>query len=235
MKSRINEVRNLQKIAGLLKEDNDFNLSDNPFKTRLSEPVVYTFGYDLSRILQVQDYVKDNYVVDIISDKDKEFSTKVDALAFIGPGDDVMKYLEVYSQEILDDEEFQELISNTNGEGNYIEDAENEYLEEDDDFNLDFNPLSKGRLQSQSLSKDDIMHVQGRVYRINRPDGVSVDVLFDDYEIEEMVDAYTGIGWMKGEDDDGNTYEMNADFSDTGGYSVDIEPHFDTLEFHVQD
>ena len=45
MKSRINEVRNLQKIAGLLKEDEDFDLSYNPFKPKSDDEEVIKKWY----------------------------------------------------------------------------------------------------------------------------------------------------------------------------------------------
>lgn len=107
-------------------------------------------------------------------------------------------------------------------------------LKEDDDFDLSFNPLSNPRLKDQYLSSRDIEHIEGNLYKIKRPDGKEVEVHFTDYDIEEMVDYYSGYGWIRGEDDDGHIYEMDADFTEEGGGGYYMEPRYDTLQFRVQ-
>lgn len=44
-KNYLNEVKQLQKVAGILREDDDFNLSDNPFKIRKYYAIV-NYGQD---------------------------------------------------------------------------------------------------------------------------------------------------------------------------------------------
>lgn len=68
----------------------------------------YYFGYDLDNVLKVQAYVKDNY-----SYTDYEMWT--------GYGDDVMNALEIEVKE--GDEKLLELISNCDGEGDFVDEA----------------------------------------------------------------------------------------------------------------
>ena len=128
-KNLINEVRNLQKIAGLLKENEDFDLSYNPFSQQILEkPVVFYFGYDIENIQEVENYIQSNYNV-ITSQEDKD--NKADAMMWLGYGDDTMNSLEVYSEKLLNDRTFQALISNCDGEGNFQEDDEEDDEEDD--------------------------------------------------------------------------------------------------------
>lgn len=69
----------------------------------------YFFGFDLEEILQVQEYVTENY---------KE---GVDFVMYIGMGDDCMNCLEVLSNDMLQDSKLGELIVECDGEGEFNE------------------------------------------------------------------------------------------------------------------
>jgi hypothetical protein len=81
----------------------------------------YLFGYDLKEIEDVMDYLKKNYKGD-------------DYEMWIGRGDDIMNGLEVFSEDIMEDEVFLGLIKKCDGEGSFNED---EYNEEVWDWEVD--------------------------------------------------------------------------------------------------
>ena len=71
--------------------------------------IEFYFGYDMENILQVQDYVEQNY-------------SKDDYRMSKGYGDDVINFLKIYNVEKYDnDEELKELIDCCEGEGCFYE------------------------------------------------------------------------------------------------------------------
>jgi len=82
----------------------------------------YVFGYDLEYIENVMNYLKENY-------KEGE-----DFKMWIERGDEVMNGLEVFSEDVSEDEKFLELIKKCDGEGNFdIDDYENDVEDLDDE------------------------------------------------------------------------------------------------------
>lgn len=127
MKKLINEVKRMQQIAGLIKE------SKESIKT-------YTFGYDLSNIEEVEEYLRAKYNV-LDSQEVAEKSNKGEDLSglqaemIIGYGDDTMNGLEIYDPALLKDQELQGLINACEGEGDFDEeDYNDEEDEEDEDY-----------------------------------------------------------------------------------------------------
>jgi hypothetical protein len=82
----------------------------------------YLFGFDLECIENVMSYLKENY-------KEGE-----DFKMWIEIGDEVMNGLEVFSEDVSEDEIFLELIEKCDGEGNFnIEDYEDDVEDLDDE------------------------------------------------------------------------------------------------------
>jgi len=69
----------------------------------------FYFGYDLDNVKKVENYLMNKYV------------DGVDFERFVGMGDDVMNYLEIYNVDLVDDVEFKKLVMNCDGEGNFEE------------------------------------------------------------------------------------------------------------------
>jgi hypothetical protein len=70
---------------------------------------IYEFGYDLDNIQEVMDYLIENYKGN--TSQNNLDVKNPDYLMWIGIGHDVMNALEVYSESILEDEKFLELMS----------------------------------------------------------------------------------------------------------------------------
>lgn len=68
---------------------------------------LYTFGYDLENIEEVQQYLENSY------------EEGVDYGISIGIGDDVMNGFEVYNPEMLQDRQLLALIANCDGQGSF--------------------------------------------------------------------------------------------------------------------
>ena len=69
----------------------------------------FYFGYDLDNIIKVKDYLMSKYFFG------------VDFRSVVGMGEDVMNYLEIYNVNLVDDVEFNKLVMNCDGEGNFEE------------------------------------------------------------------------------------------------------------------
>ena len=86
---------------------------------------LYTFGYDIENVEQVQDWIEDNY------------TEGVDYEIHVGMGDDMMNGLDIHNPEMLQDQELQSLIANCKGQGSFEEGDEDydddNYDEYDDD------------------------------------------------------------------------------------------------------
>jgi hypothetical protein len=68
---------------------------------------LFTFGYDLDNVQEVEDYLMDNY------------EEGVDYKAHVGMGDDTMNALDILNPELLQDKELMRLIDLCDGEGHY--------------------------------------------------------------------------------------------------------------------
>ena len=79
----------------------------------------YLFGFDLDNIKLVEDYVKSTY-------------SSTDYKIHVGYGDDVMNGLEIFNEKMLEDKKFIELIENCDGEGNFDEDEDAFFAEQDE-------------------------------------------------------------------------------------------------------
>jgi hypothetical protein len=69
----------------------------------------FVFGFDLEEIGCVMEYLKGNYK------SGKDFKMWIEI------GDDVMNGLEVFSEDLMEDEKFCDLIKKCDGEGNFNE------------------------------------------------------------------------------------------------------------------
>jgi|DEB0MinimDraft_10_1074344.scaffolds.fasta_scaffold498852_1 hypothetical protein len=69
----------------------------------------FGFGYDLVEVNKVQNYVENNFV------EGEDFEM------FFGMGDDVMNWLEVRSEDLLEDEKFIKLVKECDGGGEFEE------------------------------------------------------------------------------------------------------------------
>ena len=67
----------------------------------------FLFGYDTEDIRQLEQFLSKNFI------EGKDYKR------FVGHGDDVMNALEVYAQEILLDDEFNDLLDSCEGSGHY--------------------------------------------------------------------------------------------------------------------
>jgi hypothetical protein len=84
------------------------------------------------------------------------------------------------------------------------------------------------------IPPSDIKHLGKHEYSIKRPDGQVVNVSFDDYEIEDIVDPPHGaIGTVIGHDEDGNEYRMEANFVSAGYDDWEKEPDHGSLEVYM--
>ena len=95
---------------------------------------LFTFGYDLDNVEEVEDYLIANYKVasnapDILG---IENDPNPDCELIIGRGDTVINGVEVYNPAILQDKELMGLIELCDGEGHYEEGEEEEDEEEDE-------------------------------------------------------------------------------------------------------
>jgi hypothetical protein len=123
-KSLLNEVRQLQKIAGILKE----NLEQRePVKT-------FTFGYDLENIEEVEKYVTQKYGA--VDSQDLEGIKNAKAVKVIGYGDDTMNGLEIYDSSLLKDPILMDLIDNCEGGGEFEEGIDDDEAERDKILNI---------------------------------------------------------------------------------------------------
>lgn len=147
MKSRINEVRNLQKIAGLLKEDQDFDLSDNPLKIKPLDVIFSKHAPSLLKGLKLRKRDKEDYqAYDLVKDSlqsiAKELGLDINAPymedeMFSGyyPPNKALEYAkEMFANELEEG-------------GETLQEAD------DEDFDLGFNPLSQDRIKPQWMSR----------------------------------------------------------------------------------
>lgn len=128
-KNFINEVHKLQKIAGILKE----NEADSPEPIQLGDygKVLkrFFFGYDVDNIKKVEAYLLKNYKINF--KPENFFGREVenpDAVINVQYGEEVMSGLDVLSPELLKDPTFIQLVKNCAGEGSFNED---DYSEDD--------------------------------------------------------------------------------------------------------
>lgn len=114
-----------------LYEEEDFDLTDNPFQPNINYnylPVILTFGYDIDNIAQVEDYVQKNYN----TIRQTETPTpNTDAVLWLGYGDDTISCIEVLSKRLAGDKTFRNLVQNCDGRGEYDEDDEGYEGDED--------------------------------------------------------------------------------------------------------
>jgi hypothetical protein len=95
---------------------------------------LFTFGYDLDNVEEVEDYLIANYKVASNAPHilGIENDPNPDCELIIGYGDTVMNGVEVYNPAILQDKELMRLIDLCDGEGHYEEGEEEEDDEEDE-------------------------------------------------------------------------------------------------------
>jgi hypothetical protein len=139
MKTNLYEVQKLQKIAGLLKED-EFNLSDNPLKPFRNKKLV--------------DEIIDLMVDDCIGNYDGDFETWQESLYSYLPDQisDALQHLET----AIGDGDFDEFIESKIYPE--VKARVNNYINEEEDFDLSTNPLSTKSRYGEFTIGDEVVH-----------------------------------------------------------------------------
>ncbi len=91
----------------------------------------------------------------------------------------------------------------------------------------------KTLLQESQPPKDKVIDIKGSLPYVNviyDDNGTTVNIDFDDYELEDQVDNYTWHGDLKGTDQQGGDWTVMAAAVVMGGGDYDWDVDWDTIK-----
>lgn len=93
----------------------------------------------------------------------------------------------------------------------------------------EFDLTQKTPLDAQPQQPEVVQQISNTRFKIINPRGEEIEVDFDPY-VDEWVDAYSGYGWLEGEDGE-FMYWINADFENDGGVSPHVVGYENKVDY----